>query len=128
MNSNERGRTFTEIRSFEKPKEYNYGSEHYSDILFWDRIDIHEPPVTKGISDAQIKSYMNSDIIIQLPKIPGHSQATERHIQYLSECVTKVAGHENQEGYVKNRLIHHKQMGTFNSKKNYKCKGETKNS
>lgn len=85
----------------ETPKEFNLQCGHYSDILFWDEIDIFEPPITRSISDDALKAYASSAEIIHLPKIPSHSQATERYIQSLAEVVTKVAGHTNQEGYLK---------------------------
>lgn len=118
------GQSTNNIRIFERPKKFNLQSQHYSDILFWDEIEIYEPPVTKALTYTELEAYLNSDEVIELPQIPCHSQATERYIQEIAMSVTQVAGKQNQEGFIKNRIIHKTRMKTFNNKSDYQCQEE----
>lgn len=56
---------------------------------------------------------------IDIPEIPNHTQSCEYHIQALTETVTKVAGIENQEGHLKNKLNHRRRMGKQRYKNDY---------
>lgn len=112
------------VRVFEKPSksQLNFQSDSYHEFIIWDKIEIFEPPFTQQFATGDLAKLMDSDHIIALPSIPLHTQACEYYIQGLSESVKAVAGHSNQEGHLKNKMMSRARMGVFHTKKNFMCK------
>lgn len=110
------------LRKFQKPttSQINFRCDEYYDLLFWNKITILEPPFTHKFSIEELEKFMSADAAIDLPHIPVHTQACEYFIQGLSESVTHVAGQENQEGYLKLKMMHRARMGVFTKKKDFK--------
>lgn len=110
------------LRTFAKPtkKQLNFHSDAYHELLIWDKIKVFEPPFTHQFNVEELTKFMNADEVISIPEIPLHTQACEYNIQALTESVTAVAGHQNQEGYLKTKMMHRRKMGVFQTKKNFK--------
>jgi hypothetical protein len=97
-----------DVRVFKKPErleiqhpddmgQNKYQVDHYSKIVNWNDIEILEPPFTFQFTDNQLKFFMESDDqIIDVPRIPSHSQATELCVQVVKNIVQKYPGKETQ--------------------------------
>lgn len=80
--------------------------DHYSKLYNWNDIDsIYEPPFTKKMSLAELKHYMESEDIIEVPNIPSHAQATEHNVQIVKSVVTKYVGHKTQDQRVRAKIL-----------------------
>lgn len=107
-----------EVRVFKKPESlqikhpdsivnrHQYKIDHYSKMINWDETELFEPPFTSQFTDRQLKFYMNSDDkIIDVPRIPSNSQATELCIQLVKNIVVKYPGKEVQEERIKTKIF-----------------------
>lgn len=112
----------SKVREYKKPclKHINFTcSEYYTQMIDWDNQRIYEPPFTLRLSLHELESFRDSEsAIIDLPKIPCHSQATEFCVQYVSKAVEKVAGPKKQDAYVRTQLFSRK----VGSKNDTKCR------
>lgn len=108
------------VRTFYKPQSINYkhpdeenggifpeqAADDYTHLFDWsDENSIHEPPFTKQFSDDELRKYMESDDLIDVPVIPSHAQATEFHVQLVKSVVTKYVGHESQEEHITTKIL-----------------------
>ena len=84
-----------QIRTFKVPP-IKYSSEDYIDLIDWDALKtLTEAPLTKRLSESQIKSFMESKALWDdIPKIPSHTQSVERHIKLVTQAAEKVCGPE----------------------------------
>lgn len=128
-----------DVRVFRKPitdvihpdnaQQYRYKLDHYSNIINWNEAEILEPPFTANLTDEQLKFYMNSnDEIIDIPRIPSHSQATELCVQLVKNIVKKYPGKEVQEERIKTKIFARSLNPQFKSnahrKIDYQCYAE----
>lgn len=94
-----------EIQHIEDDAENPIQIDHYSKLINWTEAEIFEPPFTHNLTDDQLKNYMHSDNeIIDVPRIPSHSQATELCVQVVKNIVRKYPGKDVQEQRIKTKL------------------------
>ena len=86
-------------------------------MIDWNKANLTEPPLTKMLSDDEIKSF--DEIPFEVPKYPCHTQAVERAIRLVSEASTSVVGFEARDGFIRQRIRSRKELNTFDSKKDY---------
>ena len=104
------------IRKFVIPK-INFAATSYTELIDWNKANLTEPPLTKMLSDDEIKSF--DEIPFEVPKYPCHTQAVERAIRLVSEASTSVVGFEARDGFIRQRIRSRKELNTFDSKKDY---------
>ena len=94
-----------EIRTFKVPP-IKYSSEDYIDLIDWGALETFtEPPLTKRLSESQLKSFINTNALWDdIPKIPCHTQSVERHIKLVTQAGEKVCGPENKDGFIRATL------------------------
>ncbi|CAH1100856.1 unnamed protein product [Psylliodes chrysocephalus] len=67
-----------EIREFKLPA-FKFDAENYIDMIDWHSTTITEPPLTKCISNKELKEMiLDVSTEIQILKYPCHTQAVER--------------------------------------------------
>lgn len=109
------------IRVFEKPT-INYEASHYTDIVSPDGDDGIEPPITKKLSEPQLKLCVEShnNVISQmLAKIPCHTQSVERLIRVVSSTSQKVSGVDSRNKAIIAKLRCRKMLENTDSKKDF---------
>lgn len=133
------------VRAFKKPdrldvhhpediNQYKYSDvNHYSKMINLNdnSIEITEPPFTSQYTEKQLKYFMDSkDQIIDVPRIPAHSQATELCVQVVKNVVQKYPGKETQDERVKTKIFARSLNPQFKSKSekkiDYQCYDESK--
>lgn len=116
------------VREFKVPP-MSFGAEDYTNLISWQKVNITEPPLTKGLTDDQIRhciqcisetGEMGSDWFVDFPKFPCHTQAVERMVKLVTEASAAVIGEEARDGFIKARIESHKMMPAFETKKNFK--------
>lgn len=95
--------------------------DHYSKLIDWNVTELLEPPFTINFTDEQLKFYMRSnDVIIDVPRIPSHSQATELCVQLVKNIIVKYPNKDVQEGRIKTKIFARSLNPQFKSKKQKK--------
>ena len=108
------------VRQFRVPV-LNFGAEDYVDLVAWQDIDRHAPPVMDGFSDQQIRGFVaNSDDVVTLEHFPCHTQAVERHVKLVTESSAAVCGQQQRDGFIRSRIESRRVMKTFNTKSQYR--------
>ena len=76
--------TYT-VRKFETPHELNFIAKDYTDIIYWNKINITEPPVTKQMSPEGLREFIENLESGDEPifSFPNHTQAVEM-------CISRV--------------------------------------
>lgn len=111
---------FLKIRQFRVPA-LNFDANGYMDLVSWQDIDRHDPPILSNYSEKQIRAFINKadTNVIQLPHFPCHTesfQIAERCIKLVTEASAAVFGQEQRDGFFRARL----ESRTFNSKAEYR--------
>jgi hypothetical protein len=110
------------IRRIRVP-ELNFLAEDYIDLVDWCNMDRYDPPLLKNVSEDDLLCFVNnkdSDQTFQLPKLPCHTQATERCIRLVSEASAAVCGETARYGFIRSRMESRAIMKTFNTKSEYR--------
>lgn len=111
------------FRIFRKPTadQINESSEHYSTLIDWDNFPetISEPPYTIHLTNEELHYYKNSENILNVPKIPCHSQHTEFYVQVVSNVVSRVAGIARQNAEAQTVISSRQEMPRFESKQDF---------
>lgn len=114
-----------DIRKFVVPK-INFHAEDFIDIIKWTDEVITEPPMTKHITDEDLKQYVNESRdprcqlqSIDFPRLPCNTQAVERVIKLVTESSLNVCGPEARDGFVKAKIASQKVMPKFETKKHF---------
>jgi hypothetical protein len=81
------------IREFAIPK-LNFEATDYVDLINWQESYITEPPLTKNISDEDLKLLVatGDTPVVDFPQFPCHTQAVERCVKLVTEASTAVCG------------------------------------
>lgn len=127
------------VRTFKKPQiaiqyeplgeedENSNNNKHYVNLIEWNNDETYEPPYTLNLTNNEIRYFMESDEIIDIPCLPCHSQHTEFYVQAVKGVVTKYVGEKTQDVRVKGKLIARKLNKKFNDqtsrKSDYKVIG-----
>lgn len=127
-----------DVRIFRKPADLQVkhpdentqnNVDHYSKLIDWNEAELFEPPSTCNLTEMEIQCYMKNDSqIINVPRIPAHSQATELCVQVVKNIVRKYPGTESQEERAKTKIFARSLNPQFLSgaqtKADYQCYGE----
>lgn len=87
-------------------------------LVDWTNQKLHEPPATRSLSEDEIKEYMDSDIPIEFPPYPCHTQGTERYVQVVAN--SQNVSEKNVDGFIKNKITSQKKRPRFETKSDYK--------
>ena len=112
----------SKIRKFVIPK-INFDAKTYTELIDWHSPNLTEPPLTKMLSGDEVRAFEENPF--QVPKYPCHTQAVERAIRLVSEASASVIGLEARDGFICQRIQSRKELGTFESKKDYFPKVES---
>lgn len=107
------------VRKFKVPK-INFKCGSFIDMIQWSPEDLYEPPVTRHLTDQQIRQLMIQDDVIDVPNFPCHTQHVEHCIPAVSEAVKRVYETDNQNDYLRNKLFGRNMYSNFNSKQDWK--------
>lgn len=102
-----------EVRQFRVPS-IDYEATNYVDLIDWK--DVHEPPVTKGLSDEDIAKLRIVPLTLDYK---NHTQGVERCIKLVTDASTAVYGFEARDGFIRARVNSRNLMPLFESKKDY---------
>ena len=106
-------------RVFKVP-ELNWEVKEYTEIIPWRVENFTEPPVTKTLSDEQLKEGYEKPL--HIPKYPVHSQYVERCVKLVSEAFRTVYGFEKRHGVCISRQCAREETPSFVTKKEYNVK------
>ena len=78
----QRERDSDEVRLFTYPKEkwINFDASYIMDLLYWDKLPekyITPPPILEDYTDDQLIESVESNKLLDMPKLLGHSQRNE---------------------------------------------------
>ena len=111
----------TAIREFAIPK-LNFEATDYVDLINWQECNITEPPLTKHISDEDLKLLVGSGEatpVLDFPQFPCHTQAVERCVKLVTEASAAVCGAPARDGFIRARLEARRIMPLFDTKRQY---------
>ena len=77
------------------------------DLINWQESPITEPPLTKNISDEDLKLLVASGDtpVVDFPQFPCHTQAVERCVKLVTEASAAVCGAPARDGFIRARRI-----------------------
>ena len=75
------------VRKFEIQNETNTSAEDYSNIIYWDKISVTEPPATRYMALEKLQEFVNVFQIgdESLFDFPNHIQAVERLVKLVTQ-------------------------------------------
>ena len=81
-----------------------------------------DPPLLKAVTDEEVNHLAENPLPAkyELPPVPCHSQAVERHVKLVSQASKKASSAEQVYGIVRATLLSRQKMPTFDSKREYK--------
>ena len=104
------------IRRMKIPK-LRWNAKAYHTMIDMTASLISEPPFLSQLSNAEIAGIV--DAPLQVPKWPCHTQPVERAIRLLTDAAVSVAGQEERDGFIRQRLYSRQHMPTFKCKRHY---------
>lgn len=107
------------IRVFKIPK-LNFEAEDYSDIVDWQNIEVSDPPALSKYLDEELKSFITTGEIPEIPGFPCHTQTVERHIKLVTEASSSVCGQVRRDGFIRSKIKSKSLVPKFETKKEYK--------
>lgn len=112
----------TNVRFFEKPKNINFNSHHYSSLIKFELNNVSEPPVLRkyNLSIQDLQDLSRSDEILIIDEIPSHTQATERYVQVTAQQVRRTSSVKSQQGAIHNTAAYRQAMPKFNTVNEFK--------
>lgn len=107
------------IRKFEKP-HLNFDASNYYDMINWDAVEITVPPILRRFADKLNQLEADPDkYLLDIKKIPCHTQAVERCVKMVTEASKSVFGHNARDQQIKSKIQSRKLMPAFKSKKDF---------
>lgn len=107
----------------------NFQAQKFQDMIDWEKETIHEPPVLRGLSDEQIRSFIDDVSQVSLfNAFPCHTQAVERTVKEVTKASLSVCGIENRDGLIRNALRSRQLMPSFNTKSQFRGVGSDSDS
>lgn len=97
----------------------NFECDDYTEMIDWENFYITEPPYTQSMSHDEIQIYMFAESAIEDIEVPCHIQATERHIQIVTDA-SKLVGPSRREGVVHSILESRSKRPKTNTKSDFK--------
>ena len=109
------------LRNFQVP-DLNLDATTYYDMINWQECQLTEPPITVRLSDDEVSKFAlgDSQTVDFIQHFPCHTQAVERAIKLVTEASLSVAGEQQRDGLIKNKLTSRSKMAKFDSKKDFR--------
>ena len=104
------------VRFFKVP-QIKFMATAYHRVIDWRKEIVTEPPLTKHLTDDQIRDIANTPL--DIPKYPCHTQAVERAIKLVSEASEKVYGLNARDGYIRQVCRSRAVMPVFETKRDF---------
>ena len=106
-----------DVRVFKIPP-LNFKAQDYTQLIFWDKCDITEPPILSHLSNDDICTFVDGDPSFKqtLSSFPCHTQAVERCVKLVTETCSHVVGSERRDGYIRSVIEDRKTLPRFDSK------------
>lgn len=113
------------VRRFEIPA-INFSATEYVDLINWQNIRVTEPPLTKHLTDEDLRRLIHqdeSDILAEVPllKLPPHTQAVERSVKEVTAASKQVCDMVRRDGVIRARLLDREIRPHFETKKQFKA-------
>ena len=91
------------------------------DLINWQESHITEPPLTKNISDKDLKVLVTTGDtpVVDFPQFPCYTQAVERCVKMVTEASAAVCGASARGGFIRAKLEARRIMPVFNTKRQY---------
>ena len=103
------------IREF-RPPQIRDNAETLQDLLPPLEQCTLEPPLTKVLSDEELKEIVQRPYCVD---IPCHSQGVERCVRMVTEAASSVYGYDARDGYIRAVIKSRDFMPTFETKKDF---------
>lgn len=112
------------IRKF-SPPVINFEATNFAELIFWEQSKLTEPPVTKNLTDEDLKKISEGDIkplevLQEYFNLPCHSQAVERCVKEVTAASYAVYGESSRDGFIRTRLLDRKIMPRFETKGDFR--------
>lgn len=109
----------TEARKFTVP-QLNKTATTYSSQIYWHEVEMTEPPLTKDISDEELRNVVeNNNIKNMVPELPCNTQCVERYIKLVKNASSTVVGYEARDGFIRNQIGSRRLMAAFETKSDF---------
>ena len=96
------------------PREVNFASERFCNLIELETAEKWEPPVTKDLSEEVILSALAQPLI--LDAYPNNTQAVEQMVRVVTEVAPLRVGYDGRHRLIVQKLKSRKLVGSFNSK------------
>lgn len=106
------------VRTFRIPK-LNFSATRYIDMINWIEEKVTEPPLTRGISDAELDFMIESRAQKEFPNLPCHTQAVERCVKLVTEASSLVCSEQARHGLILSRIKSRQKMPKFETKRQF---------
>lgn len=109
------------VRNFHTPL-LNFDALDYTEMIDWNATKISSPPLLRGVSNEEIKSFIQSGEVPDwdIKNFPCHTQAVERCVKLVTEASLKVCGPQSRDGYIRTTLKSRDLIKEFTNKTDYK--------
>lgn len=111
------------VRTFVVPN-INSNAQHYVDLIDWSSCSLHEPPLTKSISDEELDLNIENKTLAEIPDFPCHTQGVERLVKIVTDAASSVFGASARDGFIKAKLDSRRRIPAFETKRDYKAREE----
>lgn len=110
----------TEARKFTVP-QLNKTATTYSSQIYWHEVEMTEPPLTKDISDEELRNVVeNNNIKNIVPELPCHTQCGGKVHTTCNKCIIdSYIGYEARDGFIRNRIGSRRLMPAFETKNDF---------
>jgi hypothetical protein len=85
-----------QVRPYIKP-QVNFEASNFTELIDWDKEEITEPPLCKGLNEDQLRNFIAPDFLC-------HTQGTERLIRLVTTASARVFGQEHRDRQVRGSL------------------------
>ena len=104
-----------DIREFCLPKQINFKTADYADMIDWTKEPVYEPPILKEFSESDLINFYRA--ALDPPAYPPHSQSVERAVQMVTIASERKIGYENRHRFIHNLIKGRQSLASFQSKK-----------
>jgi len=82
---------------FKVPEKLKFDALEYFDMINLAVCPISEPPVTKAMTDAELRELITMEVTpnFSFPKFPCHTQTVERCVKLATEAAKTVYGQKS---------------------------------
>ena len=94
----------------------NWDATEWTEMISLKDKNIIEPPCTQDIPSKEVSSFLNGNGILQIEKLPSHSQSVERTIKMVSKASKLVYGQERRHQLISSQNTCGRLRSNFQSK------------